>query len=164
MNATVPGAVNNHGEFSLSVAYPSTVSTSQAQPGDTVHLTADDLVPGETVEVWLHSVALRLQSGAADSNGHFEVDVTIPTDTTPGTHQLEIRAAQSSSKFHDPGGHYRGARGKPDRPEIPPRWPKWGWPYSSSAGWPRTSGRAGVTARGADPSRARAWRSGETGA
>jgi hypothetical protein len=64
------------------------VGCTTPAPGDTVTLTADGFTPGATVTVTLDPGPAALGSGAADADGAFTLDATIPDDAEAGDHTI----------------------------------------------------------------------------
>jgi hypothetical protein len=64
------------------------VGCTTPAPGDTVTLTADGFTPGANVTVTLDPGPAALGSGAADADGAFTLDATIPTDAETGDHTI----------------------------------------------------------------------------
>jgi hypothetical protein len=64
------------------------VGCTTPAPGDTVTLTASGFTPGATVTVTLDPGPASLGSGAADGNGAFTLDATIPGDAEAGDHTI----------------------------------------------------------------------------
>lgn len=118
VNATAAGAITvsvvptlDHSitpaEFHLTATAAVGLERDTLLPGDSVLVTATGLTPGEQVEVWLHSAPTRIGAGVANPDGAFQVRVTIPADTVPGDHRIEVRGSVSGSTFqplHVAGG------------------------------------------------------------
>ena len=64
------------------------VGCTTPAPGDTVTLTANGFTPGATVTVTLDPGPAALGSGAADGDGAFTLDATIPNDAEAGDHTI----------------------------------------------------------------------------
>ena len=56
---------------------------------------ASGLEAGESVEVWLHSDPVQLTTVVADDES-VSITVTIPADTEPGSHEIEVRTSDGS--------------------------------------------------------------------
>lgn len=65
--------------------------------GGKLTINADGFAAGEEVTVWLHSDPVLLATVHADTNGHVTATVTIPSDTAPGKHQIELRGSSSGT-------------------------------------------------------------------
>lgn len=77
-------------------AYPITsgdlsVGSSTAVGGGAVTLSGGGFEPGSSLTVWLRSDPVQLAAINADATGSFSTTVTIPADTVPGEHTLEVR-------------------------------------------------------------------------
>jgi len=72
-----------------------TLSTSQASPGDQVDVKASGLKPNEKVQVELHSTPTQLATLRADSKGNVHTTVQIPAKAPIGAHQIALRGATS---------------------------------------------------------------------
>jgi hypothetical protein len=70
-------------------------STSTVAPGGTVEVTGSDFTPGENVTLILHSDPVLLGIATADANGNVDAVVTIPADTEPGLHHIELTGQTS---------------------------------------------------------------------
>ena len=69
----------------------------QVAAGDTIPVTGDSLLPGETVEIWLHSTPVKLATVVVGSDGTFATTVVIPSGTPAGTHHIEVRGSLSGT-------------------------------------------------------------------
>ncbi|HWR84610.1 MAG TPA: glycosyl hydrolase 53 family protein [Rhodoglobus sp.] len=78
-----------------------TASDTTVTAGDVVHLRGSGFQPDEPVEVWLHSEPVRLVQTSADAQGVVTATVTVPRDTAPGGHRIELRGAISGSAWID---------------------------------------------------------------
>lgn len=65
-----------------------TTNTSSVGQGGSLTVSGANFTPGGTVTLTLHSNPVVLTTTTADATGAFSVNVTIPSDTTPGTHQI----------------------------------------------------------------------------
>ena len=65
-------------------------SVGSVVAGGSVTLTAVGFLPGETVDVTLHSAPISLGSAKADAEGGLVTTVTIPADVEPGVHSIEL--------------------------------------------------------------------------
>ncbi|MFT4212463.1 MAG: Ig-like domain-containing protein [Microbacterium sp.] len=102
--ATGSGFEGSTGEATLEVtaAVPTlTVSPGSVAAGGTVTVSGSGLEPNESYEIWLHSDPVQLATGTADSDGTFSLTVTIPSSTTTGSHQIELRPATSTAVYAD---------------------------------------------------------------
>ncbi|WZH35605.1 MAG: hypothetical protein PIR02_12555 [Microbacterium enclense] len=75
------------------------LSPSTVVRGNQVTVNAAGLAPGESVEIWLHSTPVKLLSTAASAEGTISKTVTIPSATTVGAHNVEVRGATSGSAY-----------------------------------------------------------------
>jgi hypothetical protein len=84
-------------------AYPAGVgpalstNTSTTTPGGSLLVTGSNFVPNEGITLTLHSTPVTLATTTASGNGTFSVTVTIPSDTTPGTHTILAAGASGDS-------------------------------------------------------------------
>ena len=62
---------------------------SQAAPGDTITVTGENFIPGESVELSLHSTPVLLATVVVGADGTFSTDVVIPASTASGAHHIE---------------------------------------------------------------------------
>jgi hypothetical protein len=65
-----------------------TASASSVGAGGSLTVSGDGFTPNSSVMVTLHSSPVTLAVTTADPTGAFSVVVTIPSDTTPGTHTI----------------------------------------------------------------------------
>jgi hypothetical protein len=65
-----------------------TASLSSVGPGGSLTVSGDGFVPNSSIVVTLHSAPVTLAVATADPTGAFSVNVTIPSDTVPGTHVI----------------------------------------------------------------------------
>jgi outer membrane biosynthesis protein TonB len=72
-----------------------TLGRTSAAAGETFRLTADGFTAGEKVTIELHSTPVVLAAPVADAAGVVTSTVTIPSTTTPGTHEIVLIGAQS---------------------------------------------------------------------
>jgi hypothetical protein len=73
------------------------VSPGSGNPGGSVHVQASGFLPGESVDVELHSTPRLLATFTADLGGAIDGSVTIPTDTDPGSHSIVVIAASGAT-------------------------------------------------------------------
>ncbi|GAA2090714.1 hypothetical protein GCM10009759_14500 [Kitasatospora saccharophila] len=66
-----------------------TTQTTDLVPGGGVTVTGGGYQPGGTIELTLHSTPVALGKATADGSGSFTTTVTLPADTTPGTHTIQ---------------------------------------------------------------------------
>jgi alpha-L-fucosidase len=66
------------------------VSTSTPTAGGTMTISGDGFAPGASLTIVLHSDPVVLATATADANGAYSATVTIPVETTPGTHQIVV--------------------------------------------------------------------------
>jgi hypothetical protein len=71
------------------------VSSPSVPAGGAVEVTGSDFSPGENVTLILHSDPVLLGTAAADAQGNVDAIVTIPVDTEPGLHHLELTGLTS---------------------------------------------------------------------
>jgi hypothetical protein len=69
----------------------------QVAPGQQQTLRVWGLEPGESVSAVMYSTPLDVGSVAADAQGVAELTWTVPSDTPPGVHRVEVTAAVSGS-------------------------------------------------------------------
>jgi hypothetical protein len=87
-SADLPGVFETTGATVVST------SASSVAPGETLQVTASGFVPGDAVEVWMHSEPVLLASGAVvAADGTVSLRVTVPADAEPGAHTLMMRGA-----------------------------------------------------------------------
>lgn len=65
-----------------------TSNSSSTTPGGSLLVTGSNFVPDEGITLTLHSTPVILGTTTATGSGTFSVTVTIPSDTTPGTHTI----------------------------------------------------------------------------
>jgi hypothetical protein len=65
-----------------------TSSASSVGTGGSLTVSGTGFVPDSSIMVTLHSSPVTLAVTTADPTGAFSVGVTIPSDTTPGTHAI----------------------------------------------------------------------------
>lgn len=73
------------------------LSREQVAAGGTVRIDAVGLVPGETVNIELHSEPVVLGAFTVDAGGELHETLTIPSDTTPGAHEIVLLAVASGT-------------------------------------------------------------------
>lgn len=73
------------------------LSRQQVTAGGSVRIDAAALVPGELVDLELHSDPVLLGSFRADAAGELHETVTIPASTPAGSHVIVLRAAASGT-------------------------------------------------------------------
>ena len=66
------------------------VDKSSVEVGDTILVEGSGFLPGESVQVWLHSTPQLLATVIADQAGEVAYLATIPSDTPAGTHHIEL--------------------------------------------------------------------------
>jgi len=76
-----------------------TISSSSAQPGESVTISASGFVSSESVDVTLFSDPVLLGTAVADSAGRVSMSATIPSDTPPGAHRIELLGRQSGKSI-----------------------------------------------------------------
>ncbi len=91
-SAATPGGGTGSGTATEGTA---TISSSSAQPGERVTISASGFVSGESVDVTLFSDPVLLGTVVADSAGRVSMSATIPSDTPPGAHRIELVGRQS---------------------------------------------------------------------
>lgn len=74
-----------------------TTNTSTGSPGGSLLVTGNNFVPNEGITLLLHSTPVTLGTTTADSIGTFSITVTIPTNTSPGVHQIVAAGATGDS-------------------------------------------------------------------
>ena len=62
-------------------------------------MTGAGFAPTESLQVTLHSDPVDLALAASDAWGAFSTVVTVPRDTPPGAHRIEVRGAASGSAW-----------------------------------------------------------------
>ena len=60
-------------------------------------VTGTDFDPGESVQVWMHSLPVLLSTVTADQNGSILTSVTVPASTTSGLHHVVMIGVSSST-------------------------------------------------------------------
>lgn len=66
----------------------SSISATNLNPGNSVALAGTNYAPNQNVSIYLGSTPVRLATAPTDSAGGFSIAVQIPTQTTPGTHEI----------------------------------------------------------------------------
>jgi hypothetical protein len=72
-----------------------TLDRTVVAPGDTFVVSGSGFLPGEQVELTLHSEPTWLATPLSDTAGGFAATVTVPTGTAPGEHHVEARGVTS---------------------------------------------------------------------
>lgn len=67
--------------------------------GGKVTVTGAGFAPTESLQVTPHSDPVDLALAASDAWGAFSTVVTVPRDTPPGAHRIEVRGAASGSAW-----------------------------------------------------------------
>lgn len=80
VTATPCGPDNAKASISTNVA--------KAKPGDKVTVTGKDFTPNTAVTIELRSKVATLGQVTTDANGFFTLEVAIPTNVSPGKHQI----------------------------------------------------------------------------
>ena len=84
--------------FTLTVTQPAaTLSTANVIRGNSVTVSGSGYLPGDTLELWLHSTPVLLGTVTA-TNGTFTSTVMIPANTPAGAHHLVVTGAQSGTQ------------------------------------------------------------------
>jgi hypothetical protein len=88
----LPGEGSGGGTGTLAA----TISSSTAQPGEELTITAGGFAAGEAVDVTLFSDPVLLGTATADSAGAISFRFKVPTNTTPGEHRVELLGRESA--------------------------------------------------------------------
>ena len=91
----LPQPVSDGGAGGATSGAAATISSTTAQPGDQLTISANGFNPGESVEVTLFSDPVLLGAPVADAAGRITFGFKVPLDTTPGEHRVELRGQQS---------------------------------------------------------------------
>src|SRR5690606_7721131 len=84
--------------FTLKVTAPAmTVSTNNVIRGNSVTVNGSGYLPGDDLEVWLHSTPVLLGTVTA-TDGTFTRTVVIPANTAAGAHHLVVVGTQSGTQ------------------------------------------------------------------
>jgi hypothetical protein len=84
--------------FNVTVLEPAmTASASSIIRGGSVTITGTGYLPGDTLELWLHSTPVLLGAATA-TDGTFSSTVVIPANTPAGLHQLVVKSARSGTQ------------------------------------------------------------------
>lgn len=65
-----------------------TSSSSAVGPGGSLTVGGSGFVPGGAITIVLHSTPVTIGGATANAAGTFSTVVTIPSDTTPGAHEI----------------------------------------------------------------------------
>jgi hypothetical protein len=65
-----------------------TSSSSAVGPGGSLTVDGSGFVPGGAITIVLHSTPVTIGGATANTAGTFSTVVTIPSDTTPGAHEI----------------------------------------------------------------------------
>ena len=79
-----------------------TIDRTSVVAGGEITVSGQGFLPGEQVQVWLHSDPELLAVVVADSLGKVNTAVTIPTTTPAGTHHLELTGVASALRLVSP--------------------------------------------------------------
>lgn len=71
------------------------VSASSVAPSSTVALAASGFVPGERVQLWMHSTPQLLVATVADANGAVSLEVAVPAGAELGSHEFRLVGLES---------------------------------------------------------------------
>ena len=72
---------------------------AEVSAGDQVTVCGEGFVPGEQVQVFLHSEPVFLGVAVADPEGNVSATVTIPSGTPAGRHRIELRGVTSGKSL-----------------------------------------------------------------
>lgn len=75
-----------------------TVSPGEVAQGGSITVEASGFVPGENIQVWLHSTPQLLGGAVADVAGAATVTLTVPTDAEVGAHTVVAVGAGSQNQ------------------------------------------------------------------
>ena len=73
------------------------LSLDSVAAGSPITVSATGLEGGESAAVWIHSTPVKLATVDVTDAGSFSATVTVPADTTPGMHRIELRTAASGT-------------------------------------------------------------------
>jgi hypothetical protein len=91
-----PGAFTPCGDPPVGPPAPTAaLSASTVPAGGTITVTGAGFLPGEQVQVILHSTPVVLATVTADTDGSVSTPVTIPADIEPGPHTIELMGVTS---------------------------------------------------------------------
>jgi len=71
------------------------LDASTVRAGDPLTVTGAGFLPGEQVQVWIHSDPVLAGVFTADAAGGVRAAITVPADLPAGTHQVELRGVTS---------------------------------------------------------------------
>lgn len=71
------------------------IDTASVAAGAPLTVCGDGFLPGEQVQVLLHSVPKQLAAVTADVAGNVRTTVTVPAGTVAGSHRVELRGVKS---------------------------------------------------------------------
>jgi hypothetical protein len=74
---------------------PVHLDRSHVRVGDGLVVRGEGFLPGEQVQIWVHSDPRLLDVVEADGEGAVAATVTIPIDLEPGVHHIEMRGVTS---------------------------------------------------------------------
>jgi hypothetical protein len=95
----LPQPVSEGGLGGATGAVAATISTTSAQPGQEVTISANGFEPGEAVDVTLFSDPVLLGTPVADAAGRITFAFKVPPDTTPGEHRVDLRGRASGKSI-----------------------------------------------------------------
>jgi endoglucanase len=75
-----------------------TLSANSVAPGKDVGVKATGLLSGESVELWLNSTPVLLETVTADSDGNVDAIVTIPSGASAGVHTVRVLGLESNAE------------------------------------------------------------------
>ncbi len=91
----LPQPASDGGAGGATSGAAATISSTTAEPGDQLTISANGFNPGEAVDVTLFSDPVLLGAPSADAAGRITFGFKVPPDTTPGEHHVELRGQQS---------------------------------------------------------------------
>jgi hypothetical protein len=75
---------------------PPTVNNPDPAPGSQINFSASGFDPNSNVQVFFESTPVLLETQLADANGTVSGSATIPSDATPGPHDLVLTGTDPS--------------------------------------------------------------------
>ena len=85
-----PGVAAPTTTASTSTTVPVSTNTPTVEAGKAITVTGNGWKPGSTVTILLTGNATPLGTATVDANGAFSATVTIPSDTTAGSHTITV--------------------------------------------------------------------------
>ena len=71
------------------------LESSTVRAGGRLTVAGDGFLPGEQVQIWIHSDPVLAGVVTADASGGVRHAITVPADLPPGVHHVELRGVTS---------------------------------------------------------------------